>query len=130
MNVLGNQLNTDPRFNASTGWSNVGPGNAWDIAGDGAAVQRGTEDPGTSTRAFAALQDGERDFLVIMHIDAGTTGNVKALVQPSGSGTARTAPGTYAEIMTVTDAVSCQLWTSNSGDLRVTLFEVFEVIAV
>lgn len=130
MNILGPQLNTDPRFNAATGWSNIGPGYAWDIDGDGAAVQRGTEEPGTSTRAFAATQDGERAFLVIIHIDAGTSGNVKALVIPSGSGTTRTAPGTYAEIMTITDASGCQLWTSNNGDLRVTLFEIFEVIAV
>jgi hypothetical protein len=126
MNTLGPQLNTDPRFNASTGWSNAGE--VWDILGDGAAVQRVTEEAGATLRAFGATQEGERDFLTILHVDEGTSGNVRVYVG-NVTGTTRTAPGTYAQIVAATDAGACGLWTNNSGDLRIILLEVFEVVA-
>lgn len=127
--ILGPQLNTDPRFNASTGWSDVGEGYVWGIEGDGAAVQRLTETSGTTFRSFSGAQSGARQFLTILHVDERTAGNVKALVGGNG-GTVRTAPGTYVEIVAATNASNCGLWTSFSGDVRVTLFEVYEIIDV
>jgi hypothetical protein len=125
--TLSEQLNTDPRFLASTGWSNAGEGYPWAIEGDGAAYQRLEEDQGITLRNFAGVLEGERQFLTILHIDERTSGNVKVIVGNAG-GTIRAAPGTYAEIITATDAGACGLWTNFSGDLRALLLEVYELI--
>ncbi len=126
--ILGPQLNSDPRFNASTGWNEVGEGYVWGIEGDGAAVQRYTENSGVTYRSFSA-QTGARQFLTIMHVDERTAGNVKLLLGGVG-GTVRTAPGTYVEVVAATNASYCGLWTSFSGDVRVTLLEMYEIIEV
>jgi hypothetical protein len=127
--ILGPQLNSDPRFNASTGWNNVGEGYEWAIEGDGAAVQRGTEMGGIAVRVFSETQQGERQFLTIFHVDERTVGNVKVVLGSYG-GTVRTAPGTYVEVVAATNAGTCGLWTNFAGDARVTLLEVYEIIEV
>lgn len=129
MNILSAPLATDPRFNASTGWSNVGEGNAWDINGDGAAVQRGTEDGGITLRPLAATLEGERQFRVDLHIDGGTYGRVRPAVG-NATTTVRTEPGAYSEIVSATDLGAIGLWTNFAGDLRITFLEVYEIIEV